>query len=214
MPVAVRFRCRSGRSEKPMIVPPQTDRGERPSDAQFREIHLRLSHVIFVLLAAALAVVALAQHPPRAADRVDHGSVLEADGIATNCLPLPNKRDRRRPTPPPHIRVGKVIYTVELVKEIPAAEETASFSGKTCDRSARRLGACDAIDHIYLETGQTLREEQTTLLHELQHAIFGTEKSDRKTTYHQFMYQLSPRLLEVLQENPDLSFYLMASEAR
>ena len=100
------------------------------------------------------------------------------------------------------------------MKEVPAAAEFGSFSGTTCDTRARELGVCTAKDHIYLAAGQTFKEEQTTLLHELQHAIFGTEKSDRKTTYHQLIYQLSPKLLEVLQENPDLYLYLTASESK
>jgi hypothetical protein len=79
---------------------------------------------------------------------------------------------------------------------------------------AHRLGVCDAKDRIYVEAGQTLEEEQTTLLHELQHAILGTEKSNQKITYHQFIHQLSPRLLEVLKENPELFLYLTVSESK
>ena len=175
---------------------------------------MNLGHAILASLALGLAGTAPAQHQPPQQYRTDRGSPREADGIASNCLPTPSERRSRRPIPPQHVRIGKVIYTVELVKEVPAAGEFASFSGTTCDTRARKLGVCDAKDHIYLEAGQTLKEEQTTLLHELQHAIFGTEKSDRKTTYHQLIYQLSPKLLEVLQENPDLYFYLTASESK
>ncbi len=179
-----------------------------------RENQLKVGHAIFALLVMGLAGAALAQHLPLEQYRTDHGSLRVANDIGSNCLPIPSEPRNGRPLPPQHIRIGKVIYTVELVKEAPAAGEFASFSGKTCDKRARKQGACDAKDHIYIEAGQTLKEEQTTLLHELQHAIFGTGKSDRKTTYHQFIYQLSPELLEVLQENPDLYLYLIASESK
>ncbi len=118
----------------------------------------------------------------------------------------------QRPSPPRHIKIGKETYSVELVSEVPAAAEFASFSGKTCDKQARKQGACDLKNHIYIQRGQSLKEEQTTLLHELQHAILGTGNSDRKATYHEFIHQLSPKLLQVLQENPALYLYLCASE--
>src|SRR5437588_312322 len=110
--------------------------------------------------------------------------------------------------------IGKATYTIELVKEVPASGEFARFSGRTCDKEAQKLRVCDVKDRIYIETGHTLKEEQTTVLHELQHAILGTEKSDRNTTYHQFIYQLSPKLLQVLRENPDLYSYLTASDSK
>jgi hypothetical protein len=163
-----------------------------------------------VLLAVGLALAALAQYQPAEQHRA---GLAEVKSIAANCLPLARERTQRR-VPPRHIKVGKVTYTVELVKEVPALAEFASFSSKTCDKTARKLGVCDAQDHIYLEAGQPLKEEQAALLHELQHAIFGTENSDRGTTYHQVIYRLSPKLLEVLQENPDLYPYLTASESR
>ena len=181
---------------------------------QFRENRLQMGRSLLGLLVLGLAGAAtLAQYPPREQHKTDHQSLLETGASATNCLSFPSER-RRRPVPPQHVRVGKVIYTVQLVKEVPAASEFASFSGTTCDTRARTLGVCATKDHIYLAAGQTLKEEQTTLLHELQHALFGTEKSDRKTTYHQLIYQLSPKLLELLQENPDLYFYLTASESK
>lgn len=121
----------------------------------------------------------------------------------------------QRPTPPQQIKVGNVAYTVKLVKGPPAwGEYGISFSGKTCDRTPPEKGGCKVQDHIFIEAGRTLKEEQTTLLHELHHAILGIDLSDQKATYHQFIYQLSPKLLEVLQENPDLYVYLTASEPR
>lgn len=150
-----------------------------------------------------------AQHQPWEMEREN---LLEPVGTR-NSLP-PSSDGSQRPLPPQHIKVGKVTYTVELVKEVSAAAEYASFSGKTCDGGARKQGVCDAKDRIYLEAGQTLKDEQTALLHELQHAILGTDKSNQETTYHQFIYQLSPKLLEVLQKNPDLYLYLTASSRK
>ena len=175
---------------------------------------MKLGHAILALLTLGLAGTAPAQHPSQGRYGTDHGSPRKAEAVASNCRTFPSERKNGRPVPPQHIKVRKVIYTVELVKEVPAAGEFASFSGKTCDEWARKQGVCDAKHYIYLEAGQTLKEEQTTLLHELQHAIFGTEKSDQKTTYHQIIFQLSPKLLEVLQENPDLYLYLTASESK
>ncbi len=174
---------------------------------------MKLGHVILALLALGLAGAAITQRQPLEQNGSEQGKLLKVDCITTTSLLVPSE-GRQRPVPPRHIKVGKVIYTVELVREVPTAGEYASFSGKTCDNRARKQGVCDAKDHIYLEAGQTLKEEQTTLLHELQHAIFGTEKSDRKTTYHRFIHELSPKLLEVLQENPDLYLYLTAAESK
>ena len=175
---------------------------------------MKLGHVILALLALGLAGTAIAQRQPLGQRGSGYAKLLEADGITANCPPpFPSERSQR-PVPPQRIKVGKVIYTIELVREVPAAGEYASFSGKTCDNRARKQGVCNVKDQIYLEAGQTLKEEQTTMLHELQHAIFGTEKSDRKATYHRFIYELSPKLLEVLQENPELYHYLTTSESK
>ncbi len=105
-----------------------------------------------------------------------------------------------------------MVYTVETVEEVPGAAEIAEFSGKTCDGHAFGEGWCETPHRIYLRTGLPLEQERTTLLHEIQHSVLGTDKSDRKATYHEFIYQLSPKLLQVLRENPDLYAYLTAAE--
>ena len=115
-----------------------------------------------------------------------------------------------RPAPPRQIRIGPILYTVVLVPQVPPAGETAGLAGKACDENAVRSGWCTAKDRIYLETGRTLQQERTTLLHEIQHVILGSESSDEDTTAHDFIYRLSPQLLQVLQDNPDLLFYLTA----
>ena len=116
------------------------------------------------------------------------------------------------PTPPTQIKIGGVIYTVELVREVPGAGDGFGLYGRTCDRTAKQKGSCAVNNHIYLEDGRPLIEEQTTLLHEIQHAILGVDKSAAKTTYHHVIHELTSNLLEVLQDNPDLYLYLTAAE--
>jgi hypothetical protein len=116
----------------------------------------------------------------------------------------------QRPAPPRQIRIGAVVYTIEMVEKVPPAGDASGLAGKACDESAARNGWCDAKDRIYLETRRTLQQERTTLLHEIQHVILGTEMSAQQTSYHDFIYKLSPKLLQVLQDNPELYFYLTA----
>lgn len=175
---------------------------------------MKLGHAIIAMLLQGLAGTAPAQHLPFVEQyRTKYSKLNEASGIAGNCL-TPIEPENSRPVPPPRLTIGKATYFIELVKEVPASGEFARFSGRTCDKEAQKLRVCEVKDRIYIEKGHTLKEEQTTVLHELQHAILGTEKSDRNTTYHQFIYQLSPKLLQVLKQNPDLYSYLTASDSK
>jgi len=128
--------------------------------------------------------------------------------------PVLTTAKNRRPTPPPQIKIGGVIYTVELVREVPGAGDGFGLYGRTCDRTAKQKGSCAVNNHIYLEDGRPLIEEQTTLLHEIQHAILGTDKSAKRTTSHHFIYELTPKLLAVLQDNPGVYRYLTATESK
>lgn len=123
-----------------------------------------------------------------------------------------DRAQSQRPTPPKNIKIGNLLWTVELVKHVPGAAEFYGLSGRTCGSRAKEQGFCKVNNRIYVEAGLPLNQERITLLHELQHGILGSEKSDRQATYHQFIYELSPKLLEVLQENPDLYIYLTAQE--
>ena len=173
---------------------------------------MKLGHAIVAIFLQGLAGTAPAQRLQFVEQyRTEYSKLTEAGMMTGNCVG-PLEPEVRRPVPPTRLTIGKTTYTVALVKDVPASGEFARFSGRTCDKEAQRLRVCDGKDRIYIETGHTLKEEQTTLLHELQHAILGTEKSDRTATYHQFIYQLSPKLLQVLRENPDLYAYLTASE--
>jgi hypothetical protein len=162
-----------------------------------------------VLLAGLLLVPPMAAQQPGSSEDQDCNLRVNARTPAT----LPRaERTRSRPAPPRQITIGKITYTIELVKEVPPASDAPTLSGKACDENAAKESWCDSNDRIYLRTGRTLQKERTTLLHEIQHIILGTDKSDDETTYHQFIYELSPTLLQVLQDNPDLYLYLTAPE--
>ena len=126
----------------------------------------------------------------------------------------PPKSTPVRPAPPRQVRIGAAVYGIVPVPGVPPAGDTAGLAGKACDENAVRNGWCNVKNRIYLETGRTLQQERTTLLHEIQHVILGTESSEEETTTHDFIYKLSPQLLQVLQENPDLLFYLTAPEPK
>lgn len=113
-----------------------------------------------------------------------------------------------RPAPPRQIRIGTAVYTIVLVPRVPPAGDASGLAGQACDENAVRNGWCDAKGRIYLETGRPLQQERTTLLHEIQHVILGTEASEEEITNHEFIYKLSPKLLQVLQDNPELYSYL------
>src|SRR5437016_13761491 len=97
--------------------------------------------------------------------------------IASNCV-TPFEPENRRPLPPTRLTIGKATYTIELVKEVPASSEFARFSGRTCDKEAQKMRVCDVKDRIYIEKGHSLKEEQPTVLHELQHDNHRTDNSD------------------------------------
>jgi hypothetical protein len=122
----------------------------------------------------------------------------------------PPHAPHERPTPPRRLRIGATVYTIELVEKVPPAGDASGLAGKACDDNAVRSNWCTAKRRIYLESGRTLQQERTTLLHEIQHVLLGTETSEEEITTHQFIYKLSPKLLQVLQDNPELYSYLTA----
>ncbi len=125
--------------------------------------------------------------------------------------PQPPHFVNQRPTPPRHVRIGDTVYTIEMMEKVPPAGDASGLAGKACDENAVKEGWCEGNGRIYLEIGRTLQQERTTLLHEIQHVILGSENSAEETTVHQFIYRLSPKLLQVLQDNPELYSYLTAS---
>ena len=170
----------------------------------------KLGCAIFTLLGLLLAEAVLAA----AQDRVQHADQTSVQISSDRVLFPPAAEATQRPIPPQKIKIGEVVYTVKLVKDPPAwGEYGIRFSGKTCDHRPPKEGGCDVQDHIYIEADQTLIEEQNILWHELHHAVLGIDLSDQQATYHQFIYKLSPKLLQVLQDNPELYLYLTASES-
>jgi hypothetical protein len=170
------------------------------------------------VLMMAVTTLACAQHaaPLHTSEKTptpaERQQMRVAGCIDTNFNPVSCSPLGRRPAPPQQIRIGKVVYIVAVVDKVPPAGPVSGLSGKTCDKTAVKRGWCDDQHRIFLEAGRTLRQEQTTLLHEIQHGILGTELSERETTYHKFIYRLSPKLLQVLQENPELYRYLTSTE--
>lgn len=126
----------------------------------------------------------------------------------------PSNAAPQRPAPPRRLRIGTSVYAIELVGKVPPAGDASGLAGKACDDNAVSKGWCRAKGRIYLERGRTLQQERTTLLHEIQHVLLGTETSDEDITAHQFIYKLSPKLLQVLQDNPELYSYLTAPAAK
>jgi hypothetical protein len=157
----------------------------RRATSGIRSIYrVRVATALVLLLSLFLARGASARQPPHSANQ--------------------------RPAPPLQIKIGAVVYSIKLAERVPPAGEASTLAGKACDGNAVKEGWCTAKDCIYLETGRPLQQERTTLLHEIQHVILGTENSKEETSYHDFIYKLSPKLLQVLQDNPELYFYLTA----
>jgi Zn-dependent peptidase ImmA (M78 family) len=66
------------------------------------------------------------------------------------------------------------------VREVPGAGDSFGLYSRTCDITAQQKGFCKVNNRIYLEAGRPLIQEQTTLLHEIQHAVLGIDKSTEK----------------------------------
>ncbi|HYN14719.1 MAG TPA: hypothetical protein VES66_02900 [Terriglobales bacterium] len=174
----------------------------------------RVTAALVLLLLSLLARFARPERPLNTQKNAAENCAARQTPCAdTHPLGVASGSSTRRPLPPHHIKIGEVVYTVETVDEVPGAAETAQFSGKTCDGHAFEESWCEATDRIYLRAGLPLEQERTTLLHEIQHSILGTGGRDRKASYHEFIYQLSPKLLQVLRDNPDLYAYLTAAES-
>lgn len=115
-----------------------------------------------------------------------------------------------RPMPPATIKIGNVVFKVKIANgESPILRSRLyRFVGVTCDAALVRRKYCTELNTIYLRDGQAINDERETLVHEIQHGILSTDKSLVKATYHQVIYELSPPLLAVFQNNPELRAYL------
>src|SRR5947199_8844428 len=57
---------------------------------------------------------------------------------------------------------------------------------------------------IYISHGQSLADEQDTLMHELLHCVMGRAFSEEKISGHEVISSLTPKLLQLFKENPEL----------
>ncbi len=65
---------------------------------------------------------------------------------------------------------------------------------------------------IYIARKQSLSSEQDTVLHELLHCIMGHKFTDEKIRGHEAISTLTPKLLKLFQDNPELVKYLQQDE--
>jgi hypothetical protein len=66
---------------------------------------------------------------------------------------------------------------------------------------------------IYISRRQSLAEEQDTLMHELLHCVMGHAFSDEKIRGHEVISSLTPKLLQLFKENPQLVKYFQQNSA-
>ena len=95
---------------------------------------------------------------------------------------------------PKTVKVGAHVYTV-LRKPASMLKE--------------QLGECD-FDKLIICVRKQLRKSvaKETLLHEVLHATTYPSLNEKTATDEDFVTAMSPVLLQVLQENPDLLEYL------
>lgn len=112
--------------------------------------------------------------------------------------------------PPRHLTINGQQWTVAVVPQIDklsnpgSCQPSKSWSGMTFwDR--RR---------IEIRAGQDPQEELDTLLHELQHAAGPPGAECGTETFHEFIYEGTPRLVKVLVENPKLVDYIAGQVKR
>jgi hypothetical protein len=74
-------------------------------------------------------------------------------------------------------------------------------------------GACDEIQTIILiDPSASLAVKQDTILHEPLHAIWGQTMLDKKYTDDEeeaVIWSLTPRIVALLRDNPDLVAYIL-----
>lgn len=102
------------------------------------------------------------------------------------------------PGTPASIKVGPFVYAVKRWKRLPA-------------ENAEAWGMCDRASTVILLAETTSHQKQReVLLHEVLHAIYGVTGLHHKDGAPEELVvtDLSPTLLSVLRDNPDLVAYL------
>ena len=64
---------------------------------------------------------------------------------------------------------------------------------------------------IYISRKQSLKDEQDTLMHELLHCVMGHAFSEEKIRGHEVISSLTPKLLQLFKDNPELVKYFQQS---
>jgi hypothetical protein len=65
---------------------------------------------------------------------------------------------------------------------------------------------------IYISRKQSLKNEQDTLMHELLHCVMGHKFTDKKVIGHDIIANLTPKLLQLFRDNPELVKYLQQED--
>lgn len=97
--------------------------------------------------------------------------------------------------PPSQVKVGNERYAIIVPKSPPW------YLGSGHTDNAMRV--------IIVRPGQNLCDEQDTVIHEFLHAILGTEKSGDIQTVHDWIYDTSTPLIDLLRDNKALVDYLL-----
>ena len=96
-------------------------------------------------------------------------------------------------------------YTYEVVQD-------ANWSAQTGN-----MGNCmNDMQRIIIDSSLTPQSERDTVLHELLHAIWGQtslQKRDTEDQQEEAIWQLTPRILALLKDNPRLVEYLLGDGA-
>lgn len=66
---------------------------------------------------------------------------------------------------------------------------------------------------IYISRRQSLKDEQDTLMHELLHSVMGHKFTDKKVIGHDMIANLTPKLLQLFRDNPELVKYFQQDDA-
>lgn len=98
---------------------------------------------------------------------------------------------------------------MDMPKTIKVGPHTYSVLRKTKFQMPEQIGGCD-FDALQLSIRQRIKKSvaQETLLHELIHACTSPSFNEKTMTDEEFVTAVSPMLLQVLKENPELVEYL------
>ena len=132
---------------------------------------------------------------------------LGADIATPPQLPFLLPAPFNRPSPPHEIKIRGIIFTVTFISENSKLLQ-GKYVGFTCDEEMVKEGRCADLYTIFLATDKPIEQERETLIHEIEHGMVGSDRSEEEITYHDAITELAPRFLQVIQDNPKLLAYL------